>query len=121
MGDLVCRGSWGMGNACGACKKCVDTMKERNERLVKVMLHVAGHTRDQWARDYLTTRLEELGYEAKLKKLVETRDSMIDGAVGNLLDRWEMLPNDIRLDPGFEDMDSALEDLRRAVEDKIDE
>ena len=118
--NAVCRGSWSMGNACGACKKCVSTMKERNERLVKVMLHVAGHTQDKWSRDYITTRLDDLGYDAKLKSPVNTKDSRIEMSVGNVLDHWEQLPNDIRLDPGFENMDSALEDLRRTVEDKIE-
>ena len=38
----------------------------------------------------------------------------LDTAIGNVLDRWEQLPNDIRNDPGFQELDHALGALHRA-------
>jgi hypothetical protein len=32
----------------------------------------------------------------------------LDREIGNVLDRWEMLCNDLRSDPGFELLDRAL-------------
>lgn len=36
--------------------------------------------------------------------------------IGNVLDHWEQLPNDIRTDVGFESLESALVKLRNSVE-----
>jgi lambda repressor-like predicted transcriptional regulator len=36
--------------------------EERIGRLVKIMTHVAAHTRDAWARDYLIGRLQDHGF-----------------------------------------------------------
>jgi hypothetical protein len=36
--------------------------------------------------------------------------------VGNVLDRWEQLPNDLRFDPGFEALNHALQNLYETVE-----
>lgn len=37
-------------------------------------------------------------------------------AIGNVLVRWEQLPNDVRTDPGFEELDRALRALWDATE-----
>ena len=31
--DVVCRGSFRLGTACGACRKCCDTLKHTIERI----------------------------------------------------------------------------------------
>ena len=38
----------------------------------------------------------------------------ISQLIGNVLDHWEQLPNDIRSDPGFTALDKCLEKLYRA-------
>ena len=42
-------------------------------------------------------------------------------AIGNVLDRWEGLPNDIRTDPGFHELDNALKQLWESVECELPE
>ena len=37
-------------------------------------------------------------------------------AIGNVLDRWEQLPNDVRSDSGFAELDRALDKLWAAAE-----
>lgn len=32
-------------------------------------------------------------------------------AIGNVIDRWDQIPNDIRSDPGFEELENALQKL----------
>jgi hypothetical protein len=32
----------------------------------------------------------------------------LNKAIGNVIDRWEQLPNDIRSDVGFENLDEAI-------------
>ena len=41
----------------------LDMSEALHERMRKVMEYVAAHTRDQWARDYLLSRLEQLGFD----------------------------------------------------------
>jgi hypothetical protein len=36
------------------------------DRMAKIMRHVAIHTRDTWARSYLRQRLEDLDYDVSL-------------------------------------------------------
>lgn len=47
--------------------------------------------------------------------LAASRRERVAGAIGNVLDRWEQLPNDIRTDVGFEDLERALSDLNSRV------
>lgn len=39
----------------------------------------------------------------------------VDTAIGNVLDFWEQIPNDIRTDPGFDGMERSLLELRSVV------
>lgn len=45
------------------------------ERLAKIMRHVAKHTRDQWARDYIIQRLNDFGFHCSFSNPVETLES----------------------------------------------
>jgi len=59
--------------------------------------------------------------EAALSQQAQTRQTVrqppeaqgLDAAIGNVLDHWEQVPNDLRDDPGYEGLHKALEKLYR--------
>jgi hypothetical protein len=40
-------------------------------------------------------------------------------ALGNVLDRWEQLPNDVRSDPGFDELEQAMQKLWHAAQHQV--
>jgi hypothetical protein len=61
----------------------------------------------------LAARRGELEAAAQSQPPALTQEQIIE--VGNVLDHWEQLPNDIRGDPGFETLDNALKRLYTAT------
>jgi hypothetical protein len=51
----------------------------------------------------------------KLEDVVTDRTAL-DSAIGNVLDHWEQVPNDLQGDPGYENLHEALKQLYRARE-----
>jgi len=91
------------------------TTPKATPRLLQIML-------DSPQRKALTpgTKFTE-GYETCLNDLkVELAALGSEGAdvrkeVGNVLDHWEQVPNDLREDPGYEPLHNALTKLYKAV------
>ena len=52
------------------------------ERLAKVMRHVAAHTNDEWARDYLIQRLGDFGHHATFRQ-PQDANSGINKVIGH--------------------------------------
>jgi hypothetical protein len=69
MNDVVCRGSWALGTACGACRRCVEGLRTALEESVKLQSLYAellngydGGKRKQFANsDAWLKRLRECG------------------------------------------------------------
>jgi len=59
------------------------------------------------------------GKECIIGEQMNPSQDDVNRAIGNVLDRWEQLPNDLRSDPGFEALDNALIDLYNVIMERM--